>query len=127
VAIIRIVLAVVLLGSALATSPVASATRLGDPCDDWMKLSTDAVTGEEMFCAAAGSPATDLWWRAAADTWGNLPKVGAAGSPCSAPKYTTGQSSDGYVVWCTQDLRALLPGDRYIDNPQTPVWSVYAP
>jgi hypothetical protein len=123
--------AAVLLGYAVATAPIASADRLGEPCDDWMKLSADAVTGEQMVCSAAGSPATELWWRVAAEAgsdWGDLPNVGAAGTPCSAPPYEFGQSPDGYVVWCVHDHSTLLlPGERRVNHTGSPAWSVYAP
>jgi hypothetical protein len=123
--------AAIFLSCAVTGAPLASAERLGEPCNDWMKLSTDRVSGEQMVCAAAGSPATELWWRVAAEAgsnWGDLPHVGAAGTPCSAPPYEFGQSADGYVVWCLYDYSTLLlPGERQIGHSGTPAWSVYAP
>lgn len=115
----------------LVSPPVASADTVGAPCPDWMKIGTDSSTGQQMFCAAPSIPARDLTWQPwSKGAWGSLPVVGPAGSPCTAPTFTYGQSSEGYVVWCAgppQITIALLPGGRQINNLKTPVWSVYSP
>lgn len=122
---------VVLLMAALASSPVASADSVTDRCYDWMKIAKDSVTGEQMFCAAPGTPATKLSWQPWSNgAWGLLSIVGSAGSPCRAPSATFAQSSDGYVVWCVGPpmiTRALLPGDQHTAPISAPLWSVYAP
>lgn len=118
----------VLIGLALVSAPVASADTVGDPCPDWMKIGTDSSTGQQMFCAAPSTPAHALTWQPWSKAgWGTLTPVGPAGSPCTVPNYTFGQSPDGYVVWCYQGTQALLPGGRTLQNPSTPVWSVYSP
>jgi hypothetical protein len=115
---------------AVALAPVAAADTLGAPCTDWMKLSADFTTGEKMFCAA--SPGTDdsaLTWTAwSQGAWSDAPPVGPVGSPCSAPNYTFGLSSDGYVVWCYAGGKVLLPGgDGYVPADSWSVWSLYSP
>src|SRR4051812_24947196 len=83
---------VVLLMAALASSPVASADSVTDQCYDWMKIANDSVTGEQMFCAAPGTPATKLSWQPwSKGAWGSLSIVGSAGSPCRAPSATFAQ------------------------------------
>jgi hypothetical protein len=122
--------ALVLCWAAFATGTVASADTLGATCPDadWMKLSRDSSTGQEMVCAGA-YPEPNLAWESTASGrasgFANLPLVGKAGSPCSVPASTFGQSSDGYVVWCSGG-RALLPGGRSM-NVTSPVWSLYSP
>lgn len=117
------------LGSFFA--PTASADTLGAVCPDalWMKLSTDSATGQKIVCGGT-YPDKYLTWQSTAKPpasgFANLPTVGAAGSPCSAPNFTLGQSSDGYVVWCRTDGRALLPGRQKV-NAGGPVWSLYSP
>lgn len=112
-------------------APPASADTLGAVCPDalWMKLSRDSATGQEMVCGGS-YPDKYLTWQSTAKPpasgFANLPVVGAAGSSCSAPSSTFGQSSDGYVVSCRGDGRALLPGQRPV-TVWGPVWSLYSP
>ena len=117
---------------ALTGAPLAVADSLGGTCADvlWMKLSTDAATGQGLVCAGA-YPAKSLTWQAVgqppATAFVNLPVVGAVGSPCNAPPMSTlAQSSDGYVVWCRYDGRALLPGKQKV-AVSNPAWSLYSP
>ena len=120
-----------LCGLAGALASPASADTLGAVCPDalWMKLSRDSATGQEMVCGGS-YPDKYLTWQSTAKPpasgLANLPVVGAAGSSCSAPNFTLGQSSDGYVVWCRTDGRALLPGRQKV-NAGGPVWSLYSP
>lgn len=129
----RLATALAMCGAAFATGTVASADSLGATCPDadWMKLSTDSATRQEMVCAGA-YPEKKLTWESTASGrasgFANLPLVGAAGSPCSAPAFTLGQSSDGYVVWCYAGGRVPLPGgDGYVPAASSSVWSLYSP
>lgn len=110
-------------------APEAAATRVGDSCTDWMKLGTDSSTGVRTVCfAPPGTTPSDLTWIPLAKmNWGTLTVVGYAGSLCTLPEWTMGQSPDGYVVWCYYEKQALLPGLKILNNPSTPVWSVYSP
>jgi hypothetical protein len=127
----RIAGSLVAFAALLMSAPVASADAVGDLCPDWMKIGTDSSSGQQMFCAAPSTPAHALTWQPwSKAAWGTLTSVGPAGSPCTAPTFTFGQSSDGYVVWCAgppQSTVALLPGGRTLQNPSTPVWGVYSP
>jgi hypothetical protein len=124
----RLIAALAACAALLVSAPVASADTVGDPCPDWMKIGTDSSTGQQMFCAAPSTPANALTWQPWSKAgWGTLTPVGPAGSPCTVPNYTFGRSPDGYVVWCYQGTQALLPGGRTLQNPSTPVWSVYSP
>lgn len=112
----------------VTTAPIASADTVGAPCDDWMKIGTDAASGESLFCGAQSSPATALTWQPwSSAAWGTLTTVGKAGTLCNLPPYTFGRSPDGYVVWCFDGPVAFLPGGQTIENPSTPVWSIYSP
>jgi serine/threonine-protein kinase len=106
-------------------APVQTGPTIGDECNDWMKFATDSKTGEEMLCF--GYP--DTLSRGEPMTWfstttgpvagaADKPLVGRTGSPCSAPPYTFGRSSDGYSVWCVGDGA---------QSDQNPVWKPYAP
>jgi len=123
--------AVIVFGLAVVLAPPANADILGGVCPDalWMKLSKDSATGQEMVCGGS-YPDKYLTWQSTAKPpasgFANLPVVGAAGSSCSAPSSTFGQSSDGYVVSCRGDGRALLPGQRLV-TVRGPVWSLYSP
>jgi hypothetical protein len=105
-----------LLGLAAVSAPIASADAVGASCNDWMKISSDSSTGQRIFCAEAtpgdhDSPLTWLSWDdPSARGWESLPLVASTGTPCSAPPFTFGRSTDSYVVWCEQG-----------------VWSVYSP
>ena len=115
---------------AVALAPVAAADTLGAPCTEWMKFSADFNTGEKMFCAAPpGTGDYALTWTAwSQGAWGDAPPVGPVGSPCSAPNYSYGLSSDGYVVWCYSGGKVLLPGaDGYVPAVASSVWSLYSP
>lgn len=115
---------------AVCSAPVAAADILGAPCTDWMKISADSGTGAKMFCAAPpGTGADALIWTAwSHGAWGDAAPVGPVGSPCSAPNYTFGLSSDGYVVWCYAGGTVLLPGaDGYVPAASSKVWSLYSP
>lgn len=122
-----------LLGSALSLAPAATADdTLGAVCPDsqWMKLSTDAATGQRIVCAGAYPDPNSTWETTAsgrASSFNELPMVGAAGSSCAgmAP-FTLGESSDGYVVWCRSEGTALLPGKERV-KVSSPVWSLYSP
>jgi hypothetical protein len=50
------------------------------------------------------------WDHPFAASWRSLPLVASTGTPCSAPPYTFGISTDSYVVWC-----------------QEGTWSIYSP
>ncbi len=114
-----------LISSALWLAPAATADTLDAVCPDpqWMKVSTDAATGQHIVCAGK-YPDPNLTWKA---IFNDLPMVGAAGSSCAgmAP-FTLGQSSDGYVVWCYSGGTALMPGMKQVDV-SSPVWSLYSP
>ena len=88
-----------------------SGPTIGDECFDWMKFSTDLLTGQEMICSGysenlcRGEPMT--WYSAEEGAvgpsagWADAPRVGRTGSSCSGEvPFTTGRSSDGYAVWC---------------------------
>jgi serine/threonine-protein kinase len=108
-----------------STAQVHSGPTIGDECYDWMKFATDSATGEEMLCfgypdnLSRGEPTT--WFSTTTGPVAGTadePLVGRTGSPCSAPPYTFGRSSDGYSVWCVGD------GARADGNP---VWAKYHP
>ena len=89
--------------------------RLGEECADRMKFSTDAVTGEEMICDGysedIGVYGKLPTWLAVSQWWGDKDRlpVGALGSPCNVPEFTSGRSSDGYAVWCLTPSFATHP------------------
>ncbi len=119
--------AVALAGS---LAPAAAADTLGTPCTEWMKVSADSATGEKLFCAAPpGTGDNALAWTGwSMGAWGDAPAVGPVGSPCSAPDYAYGLSSDGYVVWCYSSGQVLLPGSTgYVPAASPRVWSLYSP
>ncbi len=80
-----------------------------------MKFSTDAVTGEEMICDGysedIGVYGKLPTWLAVSQWWGDKDRlpVGALGSPCNVPEFTSGRSSDGYAVWCLTPSFATHP------------------
>lgn len=122
----------ILCGLAGVLAAPANADSLGAVCPDslWMKLSRDSATGQEMVCGGT-YPDKYLTWQSTAKPpatgFANLPVInGAAGSPCSAPSNTFVQSSDGYVVSCRRDGRAVLPGQRLVSVGE-PVWGLYSP
>ncbi len=112
-----------------STAQVQSGPTIGDECDDWMKFSTDPLSGQQMLCngysenLSRGEP---MRWYAAepgavgpSAGWANAPRVGRTGSSCSGVvPFTTGRSSDGYGVWCVGD------GAQADKNP---VWAAYHP
>jgi hypothetical protein len=97
-----------------STAQVQTGPTIGDECDDWMKFSTDPLSGQEMLCSgypdnlSRGEPMK--WYSAEAGAvgpssgWADAPRVGKTGSSCSGEvPYTMGRSSDGYAVWCVGD------------------------
>ncbi len=112
-----------------STAQVQTGPTIGDECDDWMKFSTDPLSGQEMLCSgypdnlSRGEPMK--WYSAEAGAvgpssgWADAPRVGKTGSSCSGEvPYTMGRSSDGYGVWCVGD------GAQADKNP---VWAAYHP
>jgi serine/threonine protein kinase, bacterial len=112
-----------------STAQVQTGPTIGDECDDWMKFSTDPLSGQQMLCngysenLSRGEP---MRWYAAepgavgpSAGWANAPRVGRTGSSCSGVvPFTTGRSSDGYGVWC-------VGGGAQADK--NPVWAAYHP
>jgi hypothetical protein len=91
-----------------------------------MKLAHDLTSGEEIVCGANTSPATHFFWlQAPAMPAG----VHVAGTSCpGAPQGVFARSSDGYVIWCMDNLeRAFEPGGVTLDHPVGPIWSLYSP
>lgn len=92
-----------------STAQVHSGPSIGDVCYDWMKFSTDPLSGEEMLCSgysenlSRGDPMT--WYSAEERAvgpsagWADALRVGRTGTSCSGEvPFTTGRSSDGYAV-----------------------------
>ncbi|MGY4650511.1 serine/threonine protein kinase [Mycobacterium sp. URHB0021] len=111
------------------TAQVHSGPTIGDECSDWMKFSTDPLSGQEMLCSGysenlnRGEPMK--WYSAEAGAvgpsagWADAPRVGRTGSSCSGEvPFTTGRSSDGYGVWCMGDGA---------QSDKNPVWVAYHP
>lgn len=112
-----------------STAQVHSGPSIGDVCYDWMKFSTDPLSGEEMLCSgysenlSRGDPMT--WYSAEEGAvgpsagWADALRVGRTGTSCSGEvPFTTGRSSDGYAVWCV--------GDGALAD-KNPVWAAYHP
>jgi serine/threonine-protein kinase len=112
-----------------STAQVHSGPSIGDECYDWMKFSTDPLSGQEMICSGYsenlnhGEPMT--WYSAEEGAvgpsagWADAPRVGRTGSSCNGEvPFTTGRSSDGYAVWCV--------GDGALAD-KNPVWAAYRP
>jgi hypothetical protein len=123
-------IAVGALAAGLITAPTINADTLGAVCPDrlWMKLSTDANTGQRIVCAGA-YPDPILTWESTASgrvsNFNSLPMVGATGSSCAGiPSFTFGESSDGYVVWCS--TAGYLPGGSRVSG-NGPEWVLYSP
>ena len=121
-----------------STAQVQSGPTIGDECHDWMKFSTDPLSGQEMLCSgysdnlSRGEPMK--WYSAEAGAVGpsaeaDAPRVGKIGSSCNGEvPYTMGRSSDGYAVWCYSGPRALMPGLKWLSTPdERSVWALYSP
>ncbi|PRC41808.1 hypothetical protein C6A85_000000113745, partial [Mycobacterium sp. ITM-2017-0098] len=111
------------------TTTAQSGPTIGDECSDWMKFSTDPLSGQEMLCSGYSenlNRGESMKWYSAevgavgpSAGWADTPRVGKAGSSCSGEvPFTMGRSSDGYGVWCVGD------GAR---ADQIPVWTPYSP
>ena len=117
----------------LGAAAPAAADTLGAVCPDsqWMKLSTDAATGQRIVCAGAYPDPVSRWESTSsgrASNFNNLPMVGRAGSSCAGiPAFTLGQSSDGYVVWCLSNGTAYFPGMIPVKVSTDALWSLYSP
>jgi serine/threonine protein kinase, bacterial len=108
------------------TTAAASGPALGDPCTDWMKLAHDLTSGEGIVCGANTSPATHFFWLQAPAMPAGV-HVAATSCP-GAPQGVFARSSDGYVIWCMDNLeRAFEPGGVTLDHPVGPIWSLYSP
>jgi serine/threonine-protein kinase len=113
------------------TTQIQTGPTIGDECDDWMKFTTDPLSGQEMLCSgypdnlSHGEPMK--WYSAEEGAVGpskgaaDLPRVGRLGSSCDGEvELTMGRSSDGYMVMCE--------GGGPYDKPGTkPVWAKYHP
>jgi len=115
------------------TSEVPAGPSVGDECDDWMKVSKDAATGQEMICSGYPDERPKMTWvstqASLVATLAAAPRTGSkTGSRCSEPPYTFGRSSDGYIVWCYSGERALMPGLKWLSTPdRRSVWALYSP
>ena len=113
-----------------STAQVDSGPTIGDECDDWMKYSTDPLSGQEMLCGGYSgnlSRGEPMKWYSAevgavgpSDGLADTPRVGKTGSSCS-----------GEVPY-TRDGRAMATcvvhrwaGDLSMPGP--PTWTVYHP
>ena len=115
-----------------STSEVPVGPRVGEECFDWMKVSNDSATGQEMICSGYPDERPKMTWVSAHEslvaTIAAAPRVGKTGSRCSEPPYTFGRSSDGYIVWCYSGDRALMPGLKWLSTPdRRSVWALYSP
>lgn len=110
---------------------VPSGPTIGDQCDDWMKFTTDPLSGQQMLCSgysenlSRGEPMT--WYSAEEGAVGpssgaaDLPRVGRLGSSCAGEvALTMGRSSDGYMVMC-------VGGGLYDKPGSKAVWTKYSP
>jgi serine/threonine-protein kinase len=115
-----------------SAAQVPTGPTVGDQCNDWMKISIDATTEQEMICSGYPDDYPKMTWYSSGSTlvggMADAPRVGRTGSPCNVPPFTFGRSSDGYSVWCFGGGTALMPGGKSLSVPnESPVWALYSP
>ncbi|MHA7663710.1 serine/threonine-protein kinase [Mycolicibacterium sp. HS_4_1] len=110
-----------------SAAQIPGGPTIGDECGDWMKFSTDPVSGQTMLCG--GYPGGDsMTWSSAeegavgpAKGTADKPRVGKVGSSCRGEvPFTLGRSSDNYLVWCTG-------GGQYDPPGSISTWTKYHP
>lgn len=111
-----------------STAQFPDGPTIGDECGDWMKFSTDPVSGQTMLCGAYPGRGNSMQWFSAeegavgpAKGTADKPRVGKIGSSCRGEvPFTFGRSSDNYLVWCTG-------GGEYDPAGSKPTWTKYSP